>query len=253
MTYELPSLPLYFKIKRVIKKRIADGTYPLGEKIPNEHDLSKEFGVNRLTVRHALILLVQEGYLKRTQRRGTFVLKQAGEFEGLELRGFFDDLFYQVAKFKAKKVEISNQTPPEIVADLYQLNRKVDQVTVIKRVRFLGETPSAYKINYLTLDIGSKVHKTDLYQMPLLQIFRDKLKIPLGEAFQTIEASIADNEVAEALKISPGVQVLLMQRTFFTRFGKPFDFVQTFYRADKFRYFVRFRYDEKMDNLLLTR
>lgn len=252
MTYELPSLPLYFKIKRVIKQRIAEGTYPLGEKIPNEHDLSKEFGVNRLTVRHALILLVQEGYLKRTQRRGTFVLKQAGEFEGLELRGFFDDLFYQVAKFKAKKIEISNQAPPEIVADLYQLNSKVDQVTVIKRVRFLGETPSAYTINYLPLDIGSKVHKADLYQMPLLQIFKEKLKIPLGEAFQTIEASIADKHIAEVLKVLPGSQVLLMQRTFFTKEGRPFDFVQTFYRGDKFRYFVRFRYDEKIDNLLLT-
>lgn len=253
MTYELPSLSLYFKIKKVIKKRIADGTYPLGEKIPNEHDLSKEFGVNRLTVRHALILLVQEGYLKRTQRRGTFVLKQAGEFEGLELRGFFDDLFYQVAKFKAKKIEISNQTPPEIVADLYQLNRKVDQVTVIKRVRFLGETPSAYTINYLTLDIGSKVHKTDLYQMPLLQIFRDKLKIPLGEAFQTIEASIADKDIGEVLEILPGTEVLLMQRTFFTKEGRPFDFVQTYYRSDKIRYFVRFRYDDAGDQLLLTR
>ena len=34
------------------------------------------------------------------------------------------------------------------------------------------------------------------------------------------------------VKALPGAQVLLMQRTFFTKAGWPFDFVQTFYRGD---------------------
>jgi DNA-binding GntR family transcriptional regulator len=68
-----------------------------------------------------------------------------------------------------------------------------------------------------------------------------------------MEASVADHEIANALRISPGTQVLLVQRTFFTKKEKPFDFVQTYNRSDKIRYFVRFRYDEKMDKLLLTK
>jgi len=246
-----PSLPLYHNIKSVIKKRILEGAYPLGGKIPNEHEISKEFGVHRLTVRHALILLVREGYLQRIRRRGTFVLKPEKEFEELELAGFFDELLSHVSKFKAKRIEICHQTPPEMVADRLQLENGKATVTVIKRVRFLGKVPSAYTVSYLPLDIGKKIHKKDLRQMPLLQIFREKLKIPLGEAFQTIEASIADNDVAQALEIFPGAQILLIQRTFFTKYGQPFDFVQTFYRGDKFRYSVRFRCDDE-NHLLLT-
>lgn len=245
--------PVYFQIKNLIKKRISEGTYPSGTKIPSEHELSQEFGVNRQTVRHALTLLVQEGYLNRFRKRGTFVSTRVKDFEGLELRGLFDDLFSHVAKFKAKKVRISEQTPSEPVADLFQLDRHTEKVKVIKRVRFLGENPAAYTINFLPLGIGNRISKEELYRMPLLQIFREKLKIPFGEAFQTIEASIADNEVAQALKISPGAQVLLMQRTFFTKSGKPFDFVQTFYRGDRFRYFVRFRYDDGGNHLILAR
>lgn len=253
MTYEAPSLPIYFKIKRVIKKRIYDGIYPVGAKIPSEHELSEEFDVNRLTVRHALIILAQEGYVERFRKRGTFVSKNVLEFEQLEFEGFFDDLFYHVGKFKTKKVEISNQKPSPAIADLYRLDPKRDKVRVIKRVRFLGETPAAYTVNYLPLEIGKLILKQDLYEMPLLQIFKEKLHIPLGEAFQTIEASVAVNDIAKALKISPGAQLLLIQRTFFTKQGEPFDFVQTFYRGDKIRYYVRFRYDEKRDNLLVTR
>ena len=252
MAYESPSLPVYFKVKRVITQRIFDGTYPMDSKIPSEHELSKEFGAHRLTVRHALTLLAQEGFLKRFRKRGTFVAKKHEGFEEVGLHGFFDDLLYHVGKFKTKEVQISNRKPPQGVADLYGLDRNRDKIKIIKRVRYLGEIPAAFTINYLPLSIGSRIRKEDLYRMPLLQIFKEKLNIPLGEALQSIEASVADHEIAEALKVSPGTQILLMQRTFFTKQEKPFDFVQTFYRGDKIRYFVRFRYNEKNGDLLLT-
>lgn len=248
-----PPVPLYFQIKNVIKKRIFEGTYPIGTKIPGEHELSKEFGVNRQTARHALTVLVQEGYLNRFRKRGTFVSNRAREFDGLELSGLFDDLLTHVAMFKARKIRTYNQIPPLFVAGLFQLSRITDEVRVIKRVRFLRDNPAAYTVNYLPVEIGKKISKRDLYRMPLLQIFKEKLKIPLGEAFQTIEASVADGEVADNLEIHRGAQILLIQRTFFTQSGRPFDFVQTFYRSDKFRYFVRFRYDGGGNQLFLTR
>jgi len=253
MAYESPSLPVYFKIKRVITHRISDGTYPVGSKIPGEYELSKEFGAHRLTVRHALTLLAQDGLLKRFRKRGTFVSKRNEGFEELGLHGFFDDLLYHVGKFKTRKVQILNMRPPQVVADLYGLDRVQERIKVIKRIRFLGDVPAAFTINYLPLAIGNRISRDDLYRMPLLQIFKEQLKIPLGEALQSIEASVADREIAEALEISPGAQILLMQRTFFTKQGKPFDFVQTFYRGDKIRYFVRFRYNERDGSLQLAR
>jgi GntR family transcriptional regulator len=253
MANDSPSLPTYYLIKKLIKKRILDGIYPLGTKIPSEMELSEEFGVHRLTARHALTLLVQEGYLERFRKRGTFVSKHVKEFVGLEFRGFFSDLFDHVVRFKAKKVEILREPPPEVVADLFQLDPKIDEVMVIKRVRFLGKSPASFTISYLPLDIGSRLSKKDLYRMSLLKIFKEKLNIPLGEAFQTMELTVADRYIAEALKIPLGGQILLIQRTFFTKDGKPFDFVQSFYRGDKFKFFVRFRYDDEEDRLLLTK
>ena len=245
-------VPIYFQIKNVLQKRIQEGTYSPDDKIPSEHELTEEFGVNRQTVRHALTLLVQEGYLKRFRKRGTFISNRANEFDGLELSGLFDDLLTHVSKFKARKIRTYDQVPPAVVADLFRLSRKTDKVRVIKRVRFLGDCPAAYTVNFLPREIGKKICRQDLYRMPLLQLFKEKLKIPLGEAFQTIEASVADREVAEHLEIRPGTQILLIERTFFTQSGKPFDFVQTFYRSEKFRYFVRFRVDGGENRLLLS-
>ncbi len=252
MAYEAPALPVYFKIKRVITQRISDGTYPVGSKIPGEHELSQEFGAHRLTIRHALTLLTQEGFLERFRKRGTFVAERREAFEELGLHGFFDDLLYHVGKFKTKKVRISKTRPPQGVADLYGLDRNKDKIKVIERVRFLGDIPAALTINYLPLSIGDRIQRADLFRMPLLQIFKEKLKIPIGEAFQSMEASVADHEIAEALGVSPGTQILLMERTFFTKRQKPFDFVQTYYRGDKIRYFVRIRYNERDGSLQLA-
>jgi len=253
MADDSPSLPTYYLIKNLVRKRILDGTYSPGTKIPSEMQLSEEFGVHRLTARHALTLLVQEGYLERFRKRGTFVSQHVKEFVGLEFRGFFGDLFDHVAKFKARKVEILEEPPSELVADLFQLDPNRDKVSVIKRVRFLGRSPASFTVSYLPLDIGKRLKKGDLYRMSLLRIFREKLDIPLGEAFQTIELTVADRHIAEALQIPLGGQILLIQRTFFTKDGKPFDFVQSFYRGDRFRFFVRFRYDDEEDRLLLTK
>jgi GntR family transcriptional regulator len=117
----------------------------------------------------------------------------------------------------------------------------------------LGESPAAFTVSYLPLDIGERINKNDLSRMSLLKVFKGKLNIALGEAFQTIELTVADKPVACALKVPLGGQVLLIQRTFFTRDGRPFDFVQSFYRGDKFRFFVRYRYDDDEDRLLLTK
>ncbi len=136
MAYESPRLPIDFKIERVIKQRIADGSYPLDTRIPGEYDLSKEFGVHRLTVRHALILLVQEGFLKRFRKRGTFVSKKVEEIEELGFKVFFDDLLYHVGKFKAKEVQMSTQKPLKMIAELYQLDQNKDRAKVIKEFVF---------------------------------------------------------------------------------------------------------------------
>ena len=168
MADDSPSLPTYYLIKNLVRKRILDGTYSPGTKIPSEMQLSEEFGVHRLTARHALTLLVQEGYLERFRKRGTFVSQHVKEFVGLEFRGFFGDLFDHVAKFKARKVEILEEPPSELVADLFQLDPNRDKVSVIKRVRFLGRSPASFTVSYLPLDIGKRLKKGDLYRMSLL-------------------------------------------------------------------------------------
>ena len=65
--------PLYIQVANIIRQKILHGAWREDEAIPPETALCVEFDVARGTLRHALQLLENEGYLMREQGRGTFI------------------------------------------------------------------------------------------------------------------------------------------------------------------------------------
>ena len=61
------------EVSSLIREQINDGKLTKGEKLPTEPELMKLFGVSRSTVREAIKMLVNMGYLSVQQGRGTFV------------------------------------------------------------------------------------------------------------------------------------------------------------------------------------
>lgn len=65
----------YLQLARILRQRIADGTYEPGQKIPPILALQAEFSLSSVTVRRAVRLLSDEGLLHRVPGRGTFVAR----------------------------------------------------------------------------------------------------------------------------------------------------------------------------------
>ena len=57
------------------------------------------------------------------------------------------------------------------------------------------------------------------------------LGIHFTEAFQTIEATFANQEVADKLGVEHGPPVLVVERTMYTQKRKPVEFVRSSYRT----------------------
>jgi GntR family transcriptional regulator, transcriptional repressor for pyruvate dehydrogenase complex len=54
-------------------RRVVDGEYPAGTKLPTERELAEEFGVNRIMVREALKRIETLGLLNTVQGSGSYV------------------------------------------------------------------------------------------------------------------------------------------------------------------------------------
>ena len=62
---------LYRQLINSIKAKIQRGEYKIGDKLDSERVMAQQYGINRLTVRKALIELEQEGLVKARQGSGT--------------------------------------------------------------------------------------------------------------------------------------------------------------------------------------
>ena len=82
--------PLYAQMMERIRMDIERGVYPVGDRIPPEHELEKRYGVSRVTVRRALQELTAAGLLERKQGKGTFVAQPKSQMEERGVTGFHD-------------------------------------------------------------------------------------------------------------------------------------------------------------------
>ncbi|MEE1442067.1 MAG: GntR family transcriptional regulator [Blautia sp.] len=62
----------YYALMEELKNSILSGKIKGGEKIPSENELSAQYHISRHTVRKALSILSQEGYIVAEHGRGTF-------------------------------------------------------------------------------------------------------------------------------------------------------------------------------------
>ena len=64
----------YQLIANTIKERIIKGIYPQQSFLPKQEELAEEFSVSKITVKSALDLLEQEGFVYKESGLGTKVL-----------------------------------------------------------------------------------------------------------------------------------------------------------------------------------
>lgn len=108
---------LYQQLAAEFKRRLEQGVYPVGEKLPAERLIAEEMGVSRTVVREAIIMLEVEGYVEVRKGSGIHVVSQQqknavdpdsqlefasfGPFELLQARQLIES---NIAEFAATQV-----------------------------------------------------------------------------------------------------------------------------------------------------
>lgn len=140
------SSTLYITVMEVIKEKIINGTYKIGDFIPTEIELEKEFGVSKITVRKAIELLESEGYVIKRSGKGTTVISNS-IFNKLSKGDSFSNILnqegYSLRKEKTTFSKINLLPQDEL------FNYFGDKCYKIRRVYYLDGRPYIYFTHFL--------------------------------------------------------------------------------------------------------
>jgi GntR family transcriptional regulator len=133
----MPRTPLYARIERILRARIAEAGP--GALLPSEPALAAEFGVARMTARAAMNRLEAEGLVERVPGRGTFVRHRPQPRPAGTLMSFNDQVrgWGQLPSSRVLEAGLRQATADERDA------LGTEQVVAIVRVRMANGVPLA--------------------------------------------------------------------------------------------------------------
>lgn len=99
--------PLYQQLEDILRVFISNGQWSPDHPIPSENELSKAYGLSRMTVRAVITNLVREGLLYRVQGKGTFVVPPKISTRSPAYLGIREQLEEQGYSTATKLVEFS--------------------------------------------------------------------------------------------------------------------------------------------------
>jgi GntR family transcriptional regulator len=226
-------LPKYYRVKESVREMIRARGLQEGQMIPPERELCERYGVSRMTARQAIMELVNEGVLYREQGKGTFVAGQKLQHETARLTSFTEDMKTRGMEVSSEVLEVAEDVAP--LAAARALGVGTDEPIVrIKRVRSADEQPMALETSHLLYDLARGVLDADLTKGSLYEELR-RLGVRIARAEQSYEATLVNDGEARYLGVPVGSAALLIERVTFDDGDRPFEYVKSVYRGDRYR------------------
>jgi GntR family transcriptional regulator len=186
--------------------------------------------------------LTRTGLLVRQQGRGTFTSPQkvTQEMTGTTTNAMAvppaeGDWSSRVVRFTTAPAG-----PPRAARlDL----RSQDPVLRVTRVRIVDHEPIAIEKIELPAHLVPGLNPEDMESGNFYQLLRERYRIVVADAVQTLEPSVTNPEQAELLDVPVYSPILQVERTTRDTTGRTVEFVQSVYRGDRYRITSKLRFD----------
>jgi GntR family transcriptional regulator len=230
--------PMYFQIQSQLLALIQSGRLRPGDPLPSEEELSRIYGVSRMTSRQALQALKSLGLVSRQKGHGSFVSQPRVEKDIAHLSGFTAEM--RALGMKASSRVLSSETTsatPGVAAKLgISVNASIYQ---LRRLRLSNGLPVAIEEICLPYGRFPGVDQLDFSRLSLYETLRDRYGIRVSRADEIIEARSATNREAQLLEIQPRASLLVISRTLWTTDDVPVETAHSVYRGDRYRAVLR--------------
>jgi len=230
--------PIYLQLREVIRNKIEESEYLPGMAIPSENDLADTYGINRMTVRNAIDVLVSEGILKRVQGRCVYVVGSKVERDLETLGGFTQTMRERNILPYTKVLVKALRKAGDKFALIFGIQPD-DEIYYVKRLCSADSEPVSLDEIYIPKYIIPKLEGIDLNVFSLYEVY-DFCNVTITKAWQTLDLTQLDQKDARMLGIDSSLSVMLFESTSYDDNNRVVEFARTYTRGDKCNFNVHF-------------
>jgi GntR family transcriptional regulator len=227
------STPAYLQLKEGIEKAVKEGALRSGEALPSERDLAERLGLSRMTIRRALEALAEGNIIERRHGSGTYVLPHRLEQHIDKVLGFTEEA--QVLGFSpgSQLLEAVRVAADAEVARFLEIEPG-NSVLRITRLRSADGEPLAIQESHLAPRLDLPIEALQA-SGSLYKSLAAHHGLKPHHAKQLVSARLPSANEARRLGIRRNVPLLALVRITFDDAGKPFEYVRSAYRSDKYQ------------------
>ncbi len=219
------------KVYLLLKERITSGVFLPGQRLPSEPHLAESHGLSRVTIRRALDGLARDGLITRQAGSGTFVSDMSCRPPMVaDLSNMMAHLTAMGRATQVRLVAFSYVTPPAAIATALKL-KPGERTQSSLRVRSMDGVPFSYLATHVPERIGLTYTEHDLGSRPLLELL-ERSGVVACRADQTISATLAGPDAAEALDVEIGSALISLTRVVIGVDGRGIEHLSALYRPD---------------------
>ena len=213
MTNSKIKVPHYRQLYETLRKQISNGIYKAGDILPSEHELFLTHSLTQPTIRQALSLLVNDGYIKKHQGKGSIVQELPKGLGILSIEGRLANSNNDIENLTTKIID-----GPKVKAwpdDLTftPTHREIKNKCIyIERQRRVGDAVVFYEFLHIPNRNLSGLLNRSLENRSLYELLRKSYKIEITGGEQKLWAIAADATVSTFLEIKKGRPVLRLER-----------------------------------------
>lgn len=223
---------LYMNIYSSLLSDIKKGKYSENSPLPSERELCLLYHVSRSTIRQALIMLQNSGYIYKVQGRGTFVKPQVFEQPLYKFYSFTEEL-------KRSNVYIDNSIVSYEVIALNEhlastLNREKGELFhKIIRLRSAKDSSLMIEISYLPKSRFYRISTDILEKDSLYNYLTNTYSLKVDKAMETFRPVIPTSWQCHLLGITPKIPCTLLERFSYEE-GVLVEYTYSIVRGDKY-------------------
>ncbi len=235
------AIPQYRQVAETLRRRILDGLYRQGRVMPPASELERQFSVSNITIRRALSILSDEGWITGRRGLGT-VVNPAPEDRRVAIavsgnfRDWLDSASGSRLPIEQAVLDVRRAPGPAAVAGTLGLSPEAP-LWSMRRKRRLDGRPLSFHVNYGDPARFDEVTaQTMTGSRNFVDVMRDDLKLPLVRMDQSVEAAVADRDLAEILEVDFGDPLYFIENVYRIAGDTAVAVSHLFFRGDRYVY-----------------